>query len=160
MQDLTEFERAALDSLAHEEPDWVLAGWVNLANRTGQSFPVTLVVGGSLVVGTIIGGKEYFELLGDQLGEAVGLDDDAENIFRLEVDHYEELYRAEGESDEEEDDEDEKDPPRTAFIHLKDARILHGSQQIPERFEGMLWRGRLASVDGFMVGEARKELAR
>jgi hypothetical protein len=41
----------------------------------------------------------------------------------------------------------------TAFLHLRNAHTL--GPQGPTPTDGALWRGRLASVDGFTFGELR-----
>lgn len=153
MSDLTEFEESTLDAHAQHCPDWLLSRFVSMANTQGVSIGVTLVVGGSLVTGLIIGGREYFREMGAALARATGSDPDAgaEDFGRS----VEDLYpTAPDEGDEARRKEEGQEPrTRVKFIHLRNARVLHGTTMIPENFQGHLWRGRIAAVDGFMLGE-------
>lgn len=53
----------------------------------------------------------------------------------------------------------EEAAPPPSYIHLKNARVYHGQSQIPQRFDGILWRGRLSMINGFTVGEVQQERA-
>ena len=153
MSDLTDFEERTLDALAQHYPDWLLSRFVSMANTQGVSIGVTLVVGGNLVTGLIIGGREYFTEMGAALARATGSDPDAgaKDFGRL----VEDLYPTAADEGDEARSKEEGQDPRTGvrFIHLRNARVLHGTTIIPGNFQGHLWRGRLAAVDGFMLGE-------
>jgi len=45
-----------------------------------------------------------------------------------------------------------KDENERRFIHLRKAKFYQGQAVIPGEGEGFLWRGKVASVDGFMEG--------
>ena len=89
---------------------------------------VSLVVGGLIISGQIIGSGLYFEAIRDQLERSS--DEEEEAPFELPpLDH------------------------KPSFIHLRDARVFHpGGSAVPSN-EGIVWRGRLDSVDGFWFGK-------
>jgi len=136
-------------------PDWLLQKWVDVVNTSGVSVSITLSVGGILVSGQLIGGKEYFELLRKWVED--GFAPHVRSCFATLYDAIEELgtiydhgfveptevFRLSERSR-----EPDRDPP--VHIHLKDARFLvGGSTPIGG---SVLWRGRLGSVDGFCFG--------
>jgi hypothetical protein len=138
--------------------DWFLEALVRMVNeRPGASFGVTLLAGGALVSGQLISGRDYFEGFATDFAAAIKDDDAAksarESIARLglayskqpdaknihgaaETSHFQPLLG-----------------DVTNYVHLKGARIFHpGSPPIPEN-RGVWWRGRMAAVEGFMLGE-------
>ena len=129
--------------------DWLLEMLVGAANRQpGLAFDLTLNVRGTVVTGTLIGAKEFFE----EYGRAMGL----AGLPRLEEDFRavgEELQRALSALP-----EGAGPVPPPHFVHLKDARMLTGPELVPTN-RGVLWRGHLSSVDGFSVGVLAPPLA-
>jgi hypothetical protein len=123
--------------------DWFLQELVNYANKFGLSFSITLTVGGAIVCGRIISGKEYFDLFSAQFcapleentPEAVG-------IFTELFENHGKIY----------DDKEAMEPPN--YIHLKNAHIIQAKSRLPASIESdMLWRARIDGVEGFMLGE-------
>ncbi|MDO8500764.1 MAG: hypothetical protein Q7S20_02880 [Gemmatimonadaceae bacterium] len=163
--EFTKFELESLHLMSANSGDWFLQDLVALANK-GITLSVTLSLGGSMVSGQIIGGREYFTLLGEAVGAAMGLsEDEARNMFAGYRDIYPEATKHE-EDDEEQDDDDNRDKETgerergqrpAAFIHLKNARTYFGTSQVPQRYEGILWRGRISEVAGYTFGEMRTE---
>ena len=104
--------------------DDLLVGLVYDANRgkMAEPWPITLFVHGLLVSGLIVGMDEFYQI---SFGEGPKEADEAEI------------------------------PARPRFIHLKDAKIFRGgSAGLITRpgGEGFPWRGRLSSVDGYLLG--------
>lgn len=133
-----------------DDRDWFLQEFVYFANRHGLKQGMTLMVSGLVISGTLIGGKEYFEALAEEMASVV-TDVDTREAVRRWVSRYGAIY----DRDEKEPDKEtaEELPPPPSFIHLGDARIwLPGDFPVPTS-RGILWRGRLTSVDGFIVGE-------
>lgn len=99
---------------------------------------LTLNVGGCLISGYLISYDEYLEAF--MFGHLKqGFDDAREQL------------KAQGKLEEDNEKEESSKPPRR-FIHLKDARFFHpGGVPIPAN-EGVLWRGKLSAVDGFLYG--------
>ncbi len=134
--------------------DWLLRGLVGLVHgieREGiqLGIPVTLSVGGFLVSGYVISGREYFEDF-SQMVQA-GLpdlfeDEDKESMaesFRKLADQYE----PEGATVEE-----AVVQSRFNFVHLRNALFLHpGGDPVPSNV-GLLWRTKLDAIDGFTLG--------
>lgn len=131
-----------------DDKDWFLQDLVDIVNtsNTGFSFGITLNVGGFLVSGQLIGGKEYFESFGSDFAGAFfttfpNNGEDAENI-KASFARNGEIYSS--------NDEVEVPPPN--YIHLKDAKFHNtNGEPIPSN-RGVLWRGRLSGVDGFSLG--------
>jgi len=130
--------------------DWFLEELVARANENGDGVSITLIMGGFLVSGSLMGGKEYFEALGQEMADsAKDFVDEPEHAefygksFSQFADIYDEIDG---------DDEDKKPRPAPSFIHLSNARFyVPGGNPIPGN-KGVLWRGRLAQVSGFNIG--------
>lgn len=123
-------------------PDLYLQALVNIVNGKDIEFPITLFVGGLIVSGQLTSGHKYFEGLGEQLTQFFGgpSDDTAEVV---------KLFTAPGDIYTQTEDTTEIPPPQ--YIHLREGKIFTPGQQ-PIPVEGVWWRGRLASVDGFHFG--------
>lgn len=127
--------------------DWFLKTFVTMANESNISVGITLLVKGALVSGEIISGPKYFEELGKQFGGALGMnEDDGAALWRPLA---ESLY-VKSEPYEEVDGNTQQNP---SFIHLKSVKIFQAATCLPTSHEGVLWRGRLAEVDGFILGQ-------
>lgn len=129
-----------------EGVDWFLANQIWFADAFNVEQGVTLNVGGLLVSGILISGRTYFKELAsllrsstqgtqsEQFGEMLG---NHNEIFN-------QIYP--------ERKEDEPYPNRpTSYVHLRNARII-GSNGSMIGNNVVLWRGKLASVDGFSFG--------
>jgi hypothetical protein len=99
-----------------------------------QAIAITLNVGGLLVSGELISSKAYInEFMGGALRDKIKSVLREHDEFRREVEN-----APKGEDD---------------SIHLRDARFLvPGQPPIPGVGNGVLWRGRLDSVEGFFLG--------
>lgn len=125
------------------DKDEVLAFIVSLANKGAISLGITLCVGGTMVTGQLIGGKEFFEGIANSYGNV-------SDFFRGLGEGGAEGYK---DTSQEQLDNVEN----IAFIHLGNARVVSSGISIPS-FEqpGIFWRGRLSSVDGFFFGQMGK----
>jgi hypothetical protein len=104
-----------------------------------QEFSITLNVAGMLITGDLI---SYDTYLKDFLDGAIA------KAFQT----VEKQYKSFKQEMEEIDKEAEEKPHN--FIHLKNAKfIIPGQPPVPGEQEGTLWRGRLSSVDGFVIGK-------
>lgn len=140
---------AGLPSFLKTNPgaDWLLTWLVWLANKFNLSQGVTLHVGGLVVTGSIISGKEYLDSVAD-LHYPKDIDAKSENETwrKLIADgfrHFTPFYI--------DDSGNPRDDTAPAYIHLKDVRIVSGGGQV-HPISGTLWRGKIASVDAFLVG--------
>jgi hypothetical protein len=126
--------------------DWFLANQVHLADAYGIEQGITLNVGGVLVSGMLIGGRKYFQELSDQI-RRVTAGTASEGYGELMGDTHSafvEVYP-----------ERQPDQPypyrRINYIHLRGA-LTFGSNGIMSPREGVYWRGKLSSVDGYSFG--------
>lgn len=131
--------------------DWFLQTLVGLANAKAMSCAITLGVGGWLISGQLIGGKRYFTLWAEAFergiqmtpGESVSK---ADPILKA-IEVLDGIYEKPA------DDPVMQNP---SYIHLEDARFFGAGLMTPSS-EGVLWRGKLASVDGFWLGQLRQD---
>ena len=130
---------------ASTEPiDWFLQHLVDLVNQTRETtFGVTITVGGQVISGVMIGGAEYFHLFADDMAQGCllgGMSQDEADSIKESLASNAKTYEP-----------SENDPGNPIYIHLKNARHFYGNGSIPSN-SGMLWRGKLESVDGFSLG--------
>jgi hypothetical protein len=133
-----------------EPTDYLLEDFVANANR-GSGIGITLDLGGMLLTGTLIGGKEYFQALGNSIASAIeARDSEAAKAIR-------ESYTKLGDDAQRRYAEydaalaDGGNPHPLEFFHLRSARVLGFGGLTPSE-PGFLWRGRLSHVSGFAIG--------
>lgn len=117
--------------------DWYLQALVSIVDSLPVEMGITLVIGGSVVSGTLIGRKKFFEFLSREFSEAWPLD---KARFRDAMTP--------------EDPGTEDDPALTQYLHLADARIISPGGTIPAN-RGVLWRGKINAVSGFSLDTGR-----
>jgi hypothetical protein len=129
--------------------DWLLDTLVRLVNSTPDAaFGITLNVAGVIVSGHLISGRDYMERLGRDLTDGVRSSGTApEHVVRI-VDGFNKLGETQygGEIDQQ---------PPAGYIHLRDAIFFAPNQGQVSTLDAALWRGKLASVDGFAFGVLR-----
>jgi hypothetical protein len=140
-----------------QSPDAFLQLLVDLANDSEGPLPlpITLSVKGVLISGRLINGKTYFAEFSGQIRAAF---EPYQKHF-ADIPEMEAWIKSFGDPDESERPSKELDANQfaervrqTRFVHLQDATILQpGGRPVPSE-GGLLWRGRLASVDGFSLG--------
>lgn len=131
-----------------EGVDWFLAWIIDLAER-GIELGVTLSVEGLLISGNLIGGRKYFEALGDSIrkanfGAAVEADSEFQTNMANNFAGWKEIYPKS-------EDIGSDHVPNPSFIHLEHAQIVLGNTPVTSNV-GALWRGKLSSVSGFTLG--------
>lgn len=119
--------------------DWLLQFLVKFVVTTPVEIGITLSVGGNLVSGQLISHDAYFKQLSEDMAAPfgqfeAGIDESMKQII---------LSFTPGESADE--------TSAFHFIHLKDCKT-YSSDQSAICAEGVLWRGKIASVDGFTIG--------
>lgn len=124
--------------------DLVLAVLVRAVNNgETANLGISLLVGGSWLTGSMIGGRMWFDQLAQLVDVQTGGDDG--RLFRLIG---ETAYPSESERLAEGKAPLDAEP---GFVHLRDARLLTGAAvRVPE--PGGLVRLKLASIDGWLVG--------
>lgn len=120
--------------------DWLLQWLVKFVVSTKVELGVTLSIGGNLVSGLLISHDDYFDQLAQDLAAPLGqYDNGAEKSLKEIILSFKPGDLAQDTSD-------------FHFIHLKDSRT-YSTDQSPICESGVLWRGRIAAVDGFSVGQ-------
>lgn len=124
------------------QEDWFLQNLISNANIGKFTMGITLNVGGLLVSGNLVGGREYFENFGSMfLSKMSNQDDktteDVESMFR----EYAEIYDREP---------DQANPPN--FVHLKDVEFFGGTRESILGKQSVWWRGRVSEIQGFFLG--------
>ncbi|MDP9074454.1 MAG: hypothetical protein M3N98_09840 [Actinomycetota bacterium] len=124
--------------------DAVLALLVKAVNRGETSdLGISLVVGGSWLTGSMIGGRMWFDQLGQVVDSQAG--GEGGSLFRQIG---QSAYPSESERLAAERPAEEPEP---SFMHLRNARLLTGSAvRVPET--GGLVRLRLSSIQGWLIG--------
>lgn len=113
---------------------------VALANKSGFEAGITLNVRGCLVTGTLISWEKYQTLYSTNMAGALRVSGYEEVADSIETSNQElrEAMR-------------QQNPSEYFYIHLENTRFFVGDQAIPSN-QGTLWRGKLSSVDGFVIG--------
>lgn len=130
--------------------DWFLEDAIGGIISKGVEFGITLTVSGLIISGTLINGKTYFEELSKSLKSASKEKGDVAEVIGELWGGFKTIYEDPSEETE------NKTPSRVSFIHLKDAHIFAPGQQAMPTDEGILWRGKISSVDGFSIGVLSK----
>src|SRR5690349_18625149 len=123
-------------SQARGPVDWFLVELVRRANTGGLSLGLTLCVGGVLVSGALIGGREYFEGFAEDVVSAVAdpaVAGKAREFFRSPA----AMYRQEDGATEGIDPE-LAEP--LAYIHMKNARFFTPNGEPVRASHGDYWR--------------------
>jgi len=94
----------------------------------------------------MISGKKYFEELSDLMAQNSKAPGDVQAALSEAWKSYSVIY------EKPEDAPDDWQPPRVAYIHLRDARYFAPGQSPVPTNTGVLWRGKLTEVDGFSIG--------
>lgn len=146
MNNKTDDENSISKTNKFLECDNFLQGLVNLCNNTESTMSITLCIGGGLITGTLIGGEEYFNLFHEAL-VASGFPAEEAEIFK----EFGQIYRDQRDKEKKEN----YSPPQ--FIHLKDAHVFNGGPVAIPTNQGIIWRGRLTEIDGFLLGSISQD---
>jgi hypothetical protein len=137
---MTEESKEITQVMRVDDKDWFLQNLVNMANSNGLNFGITLNVGGFLVSGQLVGGKEYFEGFGSDFASPFGDSEAAEDI-RASFAQHGDIYSS----------GDEAVPP-PSYIHIKEAKFFNTNGNPIPGNKGVWWRGRISQIDGFSLG--------
>ncbi len=134
----------------HEGIDWLLQLLVGMTNQIEIQYPITLNVGGIIISGYLVNGRDFINNVGEIISspfEEFGTE--TAQLLKTKFDELSEnIYQRTNNEETEEAEQLIKGP---IYIHLRDARIWHGKTRIPSN-KGVFWRGRLNAVDGFSLG--------
>ncbi len=123
--------------------DWFLEELVAITERTGVGVGVTLFVQGTLVTGSLVNARTYFEGLAALPMEAAGYPELAEA--------FKELFANTGKAVKETTNES----PPPPFIHLQNAHVVAPNGHVMSA--AMWWRGRVSAVSGFSLGSLKSD---
>ncbi|WP_454752051.1 gas vesicle accessory protein GvpU [Cupriavidus necator] len=138
MAEVTQQDISPDDEL-QPQVDWHLQTLIRLANNMGAEMGITLMVNGTIITGTLISGKAYFEEFAANFAAGwANQDDEARNELREMMAQPAKEYGP-----------DNADIP-ISFIHLRNATVRTPTGSMPNG--GILWRGRLTEVSGFFLG--------
>ncbi|MUO27454.1 MULTISPECIES: gas vesicle accessory protein GvpU [Rhizobium/Agrobacterium group] len=126
--------------------DWFLRTTIENIVSHGIEIGVTLTVKGVIVSGMLVGGKKYFEELSKLMKISSQAPNDISDFLGNAWKEYTAIYeQPEGASE-------DWQPAPIGYVHLMNARFYApGQAPLPEN-QGVLWRGKLSSVDGFIIG--------
>lgn len=118
--------------------DPILESFVALADSKELEIGLTLWVNGTVVTGTLIGQKRYFNVLADQVSKGSGvLAQHLGSTLQQLADGLPEPEEGQA----------------VTWLHLRDTRILQPAETpIVPIDNGLLWRGKLDAVDGWAMG--------
>jgi hypothetical protein len=122
--------------------DWFLGSLVNAANANDTEIGITLLTGGFLVSGLLVGGAKYFEACGQDFDDAFPADQDSKESLRQVFSVSGEIYK--------QDETTTLAPP--GYIHLKQARFYSTNGMPIPGNRVVWWRGRLTEISGFSPG--------
>ena len=136
------------------DPDGLLQLFTELANDARLTgIAVILNVAGAIVTGEVISRADYAECFAVFLGGGMRASKDETTVAL--ADTFESAVRSGAEGCRGDARERRHVGVEVtvlpAYIHLKNARFLIGTQFVPDN-EGFLWRGRLSEVAGFGYG--------
>ena len=123
-------------TITTDEKDWLLEGIVNAVNGTQKEVPITILVDGIMISGSIVSGHYYLEMLNPRI-VIEPLKNTIENI-ELDI-----LKRSIKQVSDNYQGKNQKVGPGASYIHLKDAKFHRGSKKGIESQKGVFWRGSL-----------------
>jgi hypothetical protein len=149
-----------------QEPDFILSDLVSfMANKMDAELGITLMVGGAVLTGTLVGEREYLTTVNDlfkkltrdllhkptaedldAIDETFTFDTLTEDVYPPDLDEDDEAEKsAEGDED--------FDPPPIRYLHLKDPVIIQPGASMSFRDSILpIMRIRLSTIQGWMLG--------
>ena len=137
-----------------KDEDWFLQNLVSILDDAEHlEVPISLNVGGGIITGLAIGGAAYFKQFAKDYANAwrSHISEEMRANLQESFAHFATIYDKPDTQGHEA--ESPKHPPR--YVHLKDAQTVFGNVFIPNQGGGVLWRGRIASVSGFSLGNLK-----
>jgi hypothetical protein len=137
--------------------DWVLVEWAGLANR-GQlrNVQVTFQSGGLVLCGTLIGGREYFEGIGQLAVAGLRAAESAGDVTEAFAD----LYASHAAHYPLEDTPAHRESEGPEYMHFKDVHLLIGGDLVGRTLplDIPYWRVKIEAVEGFLLGGSVQHL--
>jgi hypothetical protein len=120
------------------QADWLIQWFAKFTNNTNFQVPMTFTVGGNLVTGMLISETEYFEQLASSF--ASGLPEENRESAKKMIKALQPLSSP-----------GEDDGLASQFVHLLNANVFTSASK-PIVNGGVLWRGKISSIEGFHLG--------
>lgn len=120
--------------------DPLLQSIINTSNRTGNNHAFTFTVGGNLVSGILISANEYYDQLAIEFSSQFETENGSAESVKFKI-----LKLKQNPTDIDEN------APAVQFVHLREAEVFT-SNGLPIAPGGVLWRGKISSIDGWNVG--------
>lgn len=146
-------EEQAVPKATYEGKDAVLEALVYLVHKVGIGASVVLTVGGAIISGELITGQLYFEQQSEAMATGTyGGPNVTPEIARAVREFMVKVFEDQRVKYEVGVDAAlaSEDPLNFNYIHLQNATIFSGGTAL---IQGVLWRGRLEAVDGFIIGK-------
>ena len=142
------------EPLDPRKSDTFLLSLIRLVNANdeegpGITFPMSLLVGGTIVTGVLVSVQEYFDNFGTEIEQGFKFPSMEPEAAARSSKMIGDAFRQWAEDAREAQKKDPDYLPR--YIHLRDARILFPDKLIPEN-RAIWWRGKVDVVDGFVLG--------
>ncbi|MGH2341116.1 gas vesicle accessory protein GvpU [Segnochrobactraceae bacterium EtOH-i3] len=126
--------------------DWFLIELIEDLASNNIEISITISIGGSIISGMLISGRKYFEeialAVGSKSTQKGDICDVISSVWKSKTSIY---SKSENSSEDFELGE-------INYIHLKDARFHAPGQSSMPSGKGVLWRGKISSIDGFFIG--------
>lgn len=139
-----------VEGFSKESQDWFFESLVSSVNGTDVTIGITVSIGGILVSGELVSGHLYFE----GIANLAPKDSKTYEYFKSYGDIY--LKKDSEESEEKNNDatekSDEKPKSSIRFFHIKNAKYFHPSGRALPDQDGIWFRGKINTVDGFTFG--------
>ncbi|PLR66646.1 gas vesicle accessory protein GvpU [Bacillus sp. UMB0893] len=116
--------------------DSVLEFFVKASNKHAFSLDITLNVKGSVISGTMVSAKEYFDALSETFEDGSEIAQELSEQLSIASESVESNGDAEAH-----------------FIHLKNTKVYIGDSKSTPSKGQILWRGKLKEIDGFFLGK-------
>lgn len=131
----------------YQEPDWFLQYLIDMVNGSpdGFEFNMSITVNGMIVTGTLISGRKYFDMFAKAYSDATPGSADYKEKIRERLASQGNTYNTEN--------YDQSSNREPSYIHLENAKFLTGPNSPISSPDGILWRGRIIEVSGFILGE-------
>ncbi|WP_191566312.1 gas vesicle accessory protein GvpU [Metabacillus idriensis] len=116
--------------------DSVLEFFVKASNKHDFSLDITLNVKGSVISGTMVSAKEYFDALSETFEDGSEIAQELSEQLSIAS----ESVESNGDTE-------------AHFIHLKNTKVYIGDSKSTPSKGQILWRGKLKEIDGFFLGK-------
>jgi hypothetical protein len=127
--------------------DWFLEYFVKLVNESEASLTISLVIGGSIITGELVGVKTYFAGLAREIANATSAE-----LGQVFIDRFSDFAEVSMTNTDNDNSNSDEIVAPTRFIHLRNAKIVQSREGALPDNHGVWWRGKIQAVDGFFIG--------